>query len=167
MKASEAYKTYHGLATGKVQPKPRYVRRSSRSKTEQEPKPFPGKRVKATAKVAKSGKKKQPTLGLETLSEIPWKSSDEDDDDEFTTHDDEARQEAEVNEEDSFDLRVCTPSRTESTDDKDNDDETQGANVKGKEMDEDATNIEGEGNELYRDVNVNLEGQDAKITYAH
>ncbi|GJV13023.1 hypothetical protein Tco_1354564 [Tanacetum coccineum] len=247
IKASEAYKTYHDLATGKVQPKPKYVRRSSRSKTEKEPKPSPGKKVKVTAKVAKYGKKKQPTLGLETLSEvaltkaeqlklatkrsliqthishasgsgahkgtgvspgvpdaptyrsddeeIPWKSSDEDDDDEvnvsehedddddertesdndgdefvhpkFTTHDDEARQEAEVNEEDSFDPRVRTPSRAESTDDEDNDDETQGANVEGKEMDEDATNIEGEGNELYRDVNVNLERRDAEITDAH
>ncbi|GKA65921.1 copia protein [Tanacetum coccineum] len=218
-----------------------------KSKTKQEPKPSPGKRVKATAKVAKSGKKKQPTLGLETLlevtltkveqlklatkrsliqthishvsgsgahkrigvspgvpdaptyrsddEEIPWKSSDEDDDDEvnvsehedddddertdsdndgdefvhlkFTTHYDEARTEAEVNEEDSFDPRVRTPSCAESTNDKDNDDETQGANVEGKEMDEDATNIEGEGNELYRDVNVNLEGRDAEITDAH
>ncbi|GKA52232.1 hypothetical protein Tco_0745428 [Tanacetum coccineum] len=70
MKASEAYKTYHDLATGKVQPKPKYARRSSRSKTEQEPKTSPGKRVKATAKVAKSGKKKEPTLGLETLLEV-------------------------------------------------------------------------------------------------
>ncbi|GKF61314.1 hypothetical protein Tco_0181368, partial [Tanacetum coccineum] len=34
------------------------------------PKPSFGKRVKATAKVAKSGKKKQPALGLETLSDI-------------------------------------------------------------------------------------------------
>ncbi|GJU35287.1 hypothetical protein Tco_1183641 [Tanacetum coccineum] len=34
-------------------------------------------------------------------------------------------------------------------------------------MDEDATNIEGEGIELYRDVNVNLEGRDAEITDAH
>nr|GEV42331.1 hypothetical protein [Tanacetum cinerariifolium] len=70
MKESEAYKTYHDLATGKVQPKPKYVHRSSRSKTEQEPKPFPGKSVKATAKVAKLGKKNQPALGLETLTEV-------------------------------------------------------------------------------------------------
>ncbi|GJX47599.1 hypothetical protein Tco_0272789, partial [Tanacetum coccineum] len=70
MKDSEAYKTYHDLATRKVQPKPKYVRRSSRSKTEQAPKPSPVKRVKATAKVAKSGKKKQPALRLETLSEV-------------------------------------------------------------------------------------------------
>ncbi|GJW93208.1 hypothetical protein Tco_0172880 [Tanacetum coccineum] len=209
MKESEAYKTYHDLSTGKVQPKPKYVRRSSRSKSEQAPKPSLDKRVKATAKVAKSGKKKQPALGLETLSEVAlteaeqlklatkrsliqthsshasgfgahegtgvtprvpdvpiygsddeqlsWKSSDEEDDDDeanvgkdeddddhddddkrtefdndgedfvhlkFSTHDDEARQE-EVNEEDSFDPRVQTPSHVESTDDDDNDDEIQ------------------------------------------
>ncbi|GJR96774.1 retrovirus-related pol polyprotein from transposon TNT 1-94 [Tanacetum coccineum] len=70
MKESEAYKTYYDLATGKVQPKPKYVRRSSRTKTDEAPKPSSGKRVKATAKVAKSGKKKQPALGLETLSDI-------------------------------------------------------------------------------------------------
>ncbi|GJR14042.1 hypothetical protein Tco_0796694 [Tanacetum coccineum] len=70
MKESKAYKTYHDLATGKVQPKLKYVRRSSRTKSDEAPKPSSGKRVKATAKVAKSGKKKQPALGLETLSDI-------------------------------------------------------------------------------------------------
>ncbi|GKF15538.1 hypothetical protein Tco_0057000, partial [Tanacetum coccineum] len=70
MKESEAYKTYHDLATGKVQLKPKYVRRSSRTKTDEAPKPSCGKRVKATAKVAKSGKKKKPALGLEALSVI-------------------------------------------------------------------------------------------------
>ncbi|GKD55489.1 hypothetical protein Tco_1288876 [Tanacetum coccineum] len=200
MKESEAYKTYHDLATGKVQPKPKYVRRSSRTKTDEAPKPSSGKRVKATAKVAKSGKKKQPALGLETLSDIAlteaeqmklaiersktqlhisqpsgsgahegtgvtpgvpdvptyesddeqisWKSSEEEDDDEenvsehedddddertesdndgddfvhpkFSTHNEEEGEE--VNEEDSFDLRVQTPSHVESTDDEDSDD---------------------------------------------
>ncbi|GKE23259.1 hypothetical protein Tco_1434771 [Tanacetum coccineum] len=70
MKESEAYKTYHALAIGKVQLKPKYVRRSSRTKTDDVPKPSSGKRVKATAKVAKSGKKKQPAIGLDTLSDI-------------------------------------------------------------------------------------------------
>ncbi|GJX16355.1 hypothetical protein Tco_0217187 [Tanacetum coccineum] len=178
MKVSEDYKTYDNLATGKVQPKPKYVSRSSRSKTEQVPNPSPGKRVKATTKVAKSGKKKQPALGLETLSEVALTEAEQlklatkrsliqthilqasglDDDDEvnvsehededddertdsdndgdefvhpkFTTHDDEARQEAEVNKEDSFVPRVRTPSRAESTDDEGNDDETQGRDAK-------------------------------------
>ncbi|GKG10422.1 hypothetical protein Tco_0341822, partial [Tanacetum coccineum] len=70
MKESEAYKTYHDLATGKVQPKPKYVRRSSRTKTDEAPNHSSSKRVKATAKETKSGKKKQPTLGLEALSDI-------------------------------------------------------------------------------------------------
>ncbi|GKC18748.1 hypothetical protein Tco_1020898, partial [Tanacetum coccineum] len=70
MKESEAYKTYHDFATGKVIPKPKYVRRSTREKTDQAPTASPGKRLKATAKVAKSGKKKQPAQGLENLSEF-------------------------------------------------------------------------------------------------
>ncbi|GJX42000.1 uncharacterized mitochondrial protein-like protein [Tanacetum coccineum] len=40
------------------------------------------------------------------------------------------------------------------------------ANVAGKKMDEDATNAEGEENELYRDVNINLEGRDVEMTDA-
>ncbi|GJV43259.1 hypothetical protein Tco_1427795 [Tanacetum coccineum] len=243
MKESEAYKTYYDLATGKVQPKPKYVRRSSRTKTDEAPKPSSGKRVKATAKVAKSGKKKQQAPGLEALSDIAlteaeqmklaiersktqlhisqpsgsgahegtgvtpgvldvpeyesddeqisWKSSEEEDDDEvnmsdhndddddertesdnddedfvhpkFSTHDDEARQE-EVNEEDSFDPRVQTPSHVESTDDEDDNEEVQGVNIKGEAMDEAAHNEEDEGNELYRDLNVNLEGRDVEMT---
>ncbi|GKA99876.1 hypothetical protein Tco_0827870 [Tanacetum coccineum] len=247
-KESEAYKTYHDLATRKVQPKPKYVHQSSRTKTDEAPTPSSSKRVKAMAKVAKSGKKKQPAHGLEALSDIAltraeqmklaiersktqlyisqpndsgahegtgvtpgvpdvptyesndgqisWKSSDEEDDDEanvgkekddddhddddddertesdndgedfvhpkFSTYDDEARQEDEENEEDSFDPRVQTPSHVSTTDD-DNDDEIQGANVAGEEMDEDATNTEDEENELYRDVNVNLEGRDVEM----
>ncbi|GKA86870.1 hypothetical protein Tco_0808581 [Tanacetum coccineum] len=56
---------------GMVIPKPKYVRhRSTREKTNQAPTASPGKRLKATTKVAKLGKKKLPTQGLETLSEI-------------------------------------------------------------------------------------------------
>ncbi|GKD66525.1 hypothetical protein Tco_1308633, partial [Tanacetum coccineum] len=106
--------------------------------------------------------------------QLSWKSSDEEDNDDEANvgkdkddndHDDEARQE-EVNEEDSFDLRVQTPSHVESTNNDDNDDEIQGANVAGEEMDEEATNVEGEENELYREVNVNPEGRDVEMTDA-
>ncbi|GJZ68524.1 hypothetical protein Tco_0631764 [Tanacetum coccineum] len=246
MKESEAYKTYYDLATGKVQPKLKYVRRSSRTKTDEAPKPSSGKRVKATAKVAKSGKKKQPALGLETLSDIAlteaeqmklaiersktqlhisqpsgsgahegtgvtpgvpdvptyesddeqisWKSSEEEDDDEenmsehedddedertesdndgddfvhpkFSTHDDEAKQDEEINEEDSFDPRVQTPSHVESTDDEDSDDEIQDANVEGDMINEENTHEEVKANVLYRDMNVNLEGRDIVMTDA-
>nr|GEV07770.1 hypothetical protein [Tanacetum cinerariifolium] len=74
MKKSDAYKTYYDLATGKVIPKPKYVRRSTREKTVQAPKSSPGKRLKATTKVAKSGKKKLPAKGMETLSEVAFGS---------------------------------------------------------------------------------------------
>ncbi|GJT21801.1 hypothetical protein Tco_0891738 [Tanacetum coccineum] len=70
MKESEAYKTYFAFATGKAIPKPKYVRRSTKEKTEQAPEASSGKRLKATAKVTKSRKKKQPAKGLETLSEV-------------------------------------------------------------------------------------------------
>ncbi|GKB98264.1 hypothetical protein Tco_0984401 [Tanacetum coccineum] len=254
MKESDAYKTYHDFSTRKVIPKPKYVRRSTRGKTDQAPTASPGKRLKATAKVAKSGKKKQPAQGLETLSEIAlseaeqmkivtkrsktqfhsshasgsganegtgvspgvpdvptygsedeqisWKSSDKDNDNEvslskdddenadnedddgqdddneqaesdndsedfvhpkFSTHDEEERQEEKDKEEESSDLRVQTPSYFESTDDETYDEVTQGNNVEGEELDEEETNEEEEVNELYRDVNINLEGRDTKM----
>ncbi|GJT91548.1 hypothetical protein Tco_1080393 [Tanacetum coccineum] len=145
MKESEAYKTYHDHATGKVQPKPKYVRRYSRTKSDEAPKPSFGKRVKATAKVANSGTHEGTgvTPGVPDVptyesddEQISSKSSEEEDDDEknvseheddnddkrtksdnngddfvhpkFSTHDDEAMQDEEVNEEDSFDPRRWT-----------------------------------------------------------
>ncbi|GKE01380.1 hypothetical protein Tco_1389363, partial [Tanacetum coccineum] len=112
--------------------------------------------------------------------QISWKSSEEEDDDEvnvsehdddnddeqtksdndgkvfvhpkFSTHDDEARQE-EVNEEDSFDPRVQTPSHVKSTDGDNSDEEVQGENTAEEEMVEKATHKEDEANELYRDMN--------------
>ncbi|GJY76189.1 hypothetical protein Tco_0481305 [Tanacetum coccineum] len=121
--------------------------------------------------------------------EISWKSSDEDDDnddnqddddertesendgDDFahpklTTHDSGERHDEEDKEEDSFDPRVQTPSHVESTDDEDSDEEIQGVNVEGDKQDEEETNEEVKANELYRDVNVNLEGRDIEMTNA-
>ncbi|GJY84152.1 hypothetical protein Tco_0497528 [Tanacetum coccineum] len=45
----------------------------------------------------------------------------------------------------------------------DSDEEVQGAIIKEKEMDEEAIHEEDEANELYRDVNVNLEGRDTEM----
>ncbi|GJW68293.1 hypothetical protein Tco_0122717 [Tanacetum coccineum] len=50
--------------------------------------------------------------------------------------------------------------------DEESDEEIQGVNVEEEELDEEETNDEGEANELYRDVNVNLEGRDIEITDA-
>ncbi|GJR77932.1 retrovirus-related pol polyprotein from transposon TNT 1-94 [Tanacetum coccineum] len=225
MKESEAYKTYHDFATRKVVSKPKYVRRSTREKTDQAPKASPeialseAEQMKIVTKRSKkqfhsshtssSGADKGtgvspgvldvPTYGSEN-EQISWKSNDgdaydevseskddddnvdnkdddgQDDDNEqtesdndcedfvhpkFSTHDEEERQEEEDKEEEGLDTRVDTPSHFESTDDETYKDVTQGDNVKGEEMDE-----EEEVNELYRDVNVNLERRDVKMTDA-
>ncbi|GJS22128.1 retrovirus-related pol polyprotein from transposon TNT 1-94 [Tanacetum coccineum] len=52
----------------------------------------------------------------------------------------------------------------EWSDDEEYDKETQGVNVEGEELDEEETNEEEEANELYIDVNINLERRDAEIT---
>ncbi|GJY95643.1 hypothetical protein Tco_0512004, partial [Tanacetum coccineum] len=127
---------------------------------------------------------------------ISWKSSDEEDDDDeanigkdeddddnadhdddddertesdndgddfvhpkLSTRDDEARKDDKVNEEES----------NEESNDKsnnENDEEVQGTNTEEEEMDEEATHEEDEANELYMDVNVNLEGRDTVMTDA-
>nr|GEY39477.1 hypothetical protein [Tanacetum cinerariifolium] len=73
-------------------------------------------------------------------------NSDNDDDDfvhlKFFTHDEEAKDE---------DIR--TPSHDDKTDDEDNDEDSDVMNVEGDER----SNEEDDANELYRDVNINLE----------
>ncbi|GJY53600.1 hypothetical protein Tco_0445264 [Tanacetum coccineum] len=70
----------------------------------------------------------------------------------FLTHD----------EEESFNPRVQTPSHVESIDDE----EVQGVNIEGEEIDEETNSKESEGNEFYRDMNINLEGRDVEMTDA-
>ncbi|GKE83414.1 hypothetical protein Tco_1557156, partial [Tanacetum coccineum] len=78
----------------------------------------------------------------------------------FSTHDEEDIQE------EGSDLKVYTPFHYESTDDEDSDEEIQDVDVEEEEMDEENTNEEEEVDELYRDVNVNLEGRDIEMTDA-
>ncbi|GKG12573.1 hypothetical protein Tco_0346810, partial [Tanacetum coccineum] len=59
-----------------------------------------------------------------------------------------------------------THSHYESTDDDNSDEEVQGINTKDKERVKEATHEEDDANELYRDVNVNLEGRDTVMTNA-
>ncbi|GJX97651.1 hypothetical protein Tco_0353449 [Tanacetum coccineum] len=134
-----------------------------------------------------------PTYGSDD-EKISWKSSDEEDDDEVTLNeddddfdendddddddndeddDDADNQDAENQDdfsthdkEDSFDPWVQTPSRVESTNDEDSDEEIQDTNVEGDKMNEEETNEEAKVDTLYRDVNVNLEGRDTEMTDA-
>ncbi|GKA23620.1 hypothetical protein Tco_0709653 [Tanacetum coccineum] len=257
IKDSKSYKEYHAIASGAEPPKTKASVKKKQARSDKAPKAPKGKRLKATAKVTKPSKKKIPTKGLETLSEvalteeeqmrivtkiiltqfhsshvsgsganegigvtpgvpdvpkyysddeqISWKSSSGEDDDAESENDDDVDnadnqdddgQEYDVQddenqdvdneqtdsdndgddfvysklsthdekdkEEDSFDPRVQTTSHVESTDDEDSDEEIQGANVEGEEL----TNEEDEANELYRVVNVNLEGRDTEMTDA-
>nr|GEY48885.1 hypothetical protein [Tanacetum cinerariifolium] len=163
-------------------------KKQSRSNTIMPPLTAKGKRLKTSAKVDKPVKEKQPVktskakdegtgiipgvLDVPTYEsddeEIFWKSSEEKDDDEvnvsehdediddqsdFSTHDDEEKAE------ESFDPIVRTPSHDEKTDDEDNEEDSHGMNVEGDEMDDEGANKEDDADELYRDVNINLEGQ--------
>ncbi|GKC27840.1 hypothetical protein Tco_1035134, partial [Tanacetum coccineum] len=126
MKETEAYKTYHDFATGKVIPKPKYVWRSTREKTDQAPTASPSKRLKATAKIVTKRSKTQfysshtsgsgadegtnvspgvpdvPTYGSED-EQISWKSSDEDDDDEVSISKDDDDNADDVDDDDQED----------------------------------------------------------------
>nr|GEU33839.1 hypothetical protein [Tanacetum cinerariifolium] len=69
----------------------------------------------------------------------------------FSTYDDEDK------EEESFDPIVQTPYHDENSDDEDNDDGIHSMNVEGDEMDDEGENEKDDADELYRDVNINLE----------
>ncbi|GJS39275.1 retrovirus-related pol polyprotein from transposon TNT 1-94 [Tanacetum coccineum] len=207
MKESEAYKTYYDLATGKVLPKLKYVRRSSRAKTDQTPKAPQGialteaEQMNIVTKRSKTqlhsshasslgtyegtgvspGVPDVPTYGSED-EQISWKSIEEDndedvslskdddddvDDQEYDGQDDEGPDD--VNEQTDSDNdgddfvhpKFSTQDQEERQDEEDKEEE--GSNLRGEELDEEETNEKDEANELYKDVNVNLEGRDAKM----
>nr|GEV86937.1 hypothetical protein [Tanacetum cinerariifolium] len=89
-------------------------------------------------------------------------NSDNDGDDlvhrKFSTHDEEDK------DEESFDPIVQTHSQVENTDDEDNDEDIYGMNVEGDEIDDEGENEEDEANELYRDMNINLKGQQQSLS---
>ncbi|GJR23213.1 hypothetical protein Tco_0971740, partial [Tanacetum coccineum] len=97
--------------------------------------------------------------------QISWKSSEEDDDDEVNVsedNDDDTDNDDDVDKDDEDD----DADNQDDESNEDSDEEVQGANIEEEEMDEEATHEEDEANELYRDVNVNLEGRDTEMTDA-
>ncbi|GJV71432.1 hypothetical protein Tco_1491427 [Tanacetum coccineum] len=92
---------------------------------------------------------------------ISWKFSDEEDDD------DEAnigKDEDDDDQDDDEQTKSDNDSNEESNEE--SDEEVQGANTEEEEIDEEATHEEDKANELYKDVNVNLEGRDTVMTDA-
>ncbi|GKF37385.1 hypothetical protein Tco_0114143, partial [Tanacetum coccineum] len=72
---SESYKEYYAIASGEVPPKTKASVHKKKANSDTTPKEKPptdpnDKRVKQTGKMTGSGKQKQPTTGLETLSNI-------------------------------------------------------------------------------------------------
>ncbi|GKC68375.1 hypothetical protein Tco_1100973 [Tanacetum coccineum] len=196
---------------------PLYVTRSVDSEKEQ------GKRLKVAAKGVKSGMKRQPARGLETLSEVAltkaeqlrivskqsliqthsshasgsgahegtgatpgvpdvltYKSDDEEiywkisldydddnegDDDVANDDHDDVDNQKEKEEESSF-PRVHTPSQYEPSDNEASVDVAQSEYTKEEEVNVEHTYEEEDANDLYKDLNVNLEGVDVDMTDA-
>ncbi|GJU96482.1 hypothetical protein Tco_1321238 [Tanacetum coccineum] len=127
---------------------------------------------------------------------ISWKSSEEDDDDEVNRSEDDDDQHDDNDDNASDNDQDDDNDQTESNNDNDDfahpklstfdekerqdkedkeekwsddeayDEETQGVNVEGEELDEDEINEDDKVNELYRDMNIHLEGRDTKMTDA-
>ncbi|GJT78270.1 retrovirus-related pol polyprotein from transposon TNT 1-94 [Tanacetum coccineum] len=107
---------------------------------------------------------------------------DNDDDDDDADNQDDDEQDDGQDDEDKDDVNEQTDSDNDGDDfvhpklsnqdqeiihnEEESDEEIQGTNVEEEELDEEETNDEDEANELYRDVNVNLEGRDIEMTDA-
>nr|GEZ15698.1 integrase, catalytic region, zinc finger, CCHC-type, peptidase aspartic, catalytic [Tanacetum cinerariifolium] len=148
---SESYKEYYAIASGAEPPKTKASVRTKQSSSDtiMPPLAATAKRLKTSVKVGKPVKEKQPAKSSKAkgLTELT----------EFSTHGEEDKYE------ESFDPIVQTPSQVENIDDEDNDKDSHGMNVEGDEMDDEGANEEDEANELYRDVNINLVGQDVQM----
>nr|GEZ03001.1 hypothetical protein [Tanacetum cinerariifolium] len=172
---SEAYKEYYAVASGAAALKTKASVRKTKSSSDTTITPL----TAAGTRLSTSAKEKQPAKASkakyegtviirgvpdvptkESDEEISWKSSDEDDDDEvdeFIHPKLSIHEEGQTKNEESFDPIVQTP---ENLDDKGNDDASLDLNV-GSEEGQDA---EDDDEELYRDVNINLEGRDVQMT---
>nr|GEW71268.1 hypothetical protein [Tanacetum cinerariifolium] len=183
IKNYEAYKVYYAVASGAAPPKTKASIRKTKSSfdTSITPPTIAVTRLSTFAKgkqPAKASKAKNEgtsiILGVpdvpteESDEEFSWKLSDEEDDDDVDEGSDDQDSDAEGEEfihpklsihdeegtkdEKSFDHIAKTP---ENSDDEGNDDENLSLNI-GSEEGQDAEDDE---DELYRDVNINLEGR--------
>ncbi|GJY32503.1 copia protein [Tanacetum coccineum] len=194
MKESDEYKTYHDFATGKIKQPAQGLEpllEIALFKTEQMK--IVTKRSKTqfhSSHASGSGANEGtgvtpwvpdvPTYGSEDEL-ISWKSSDEDDDDEVSLsqddddnadnedddgQDDDNKQTESDNDGEDFVHPKFSTHDEEERQEKEDKEEEEGDNVEGEELNEEETNEEDEVNELYRDVNVNLERRDIEMADA-
>ncbi|GJU04972.1 hypothetical protein Tco_1121402 [Tanacetum coccineum] len=143
-----------------------------------------------TERVAKPAKKKQTAKtskdkGLTMLSEVALTEAEQmelatkrsliqtysshasiSDDDEIAMSgdDDDADNQEDDDNHDDDQNDDNTDNENDDNDDEESDEVTHGTNVEGEELDEEEKNEEDEENELYRDVNINLDRRDTKMT---
>nr|GEW55713.1 hypothetical protein [Tanacetum cinerariifolium] len=94
--------------------------------------------------------------------EISWKSTEHDDngdDDKMSEHDVDVDDQSNDDDQDDQDDDDDEQTDSDNDDDEDNDEDSHGMNVEGDE----GANEEYEANELYRDVNINLERRDVQL----
>nr|GEX46091.1 hypothetical protein [Tanacetum cinerariifolium]GEX53151.1 hypothetical protein [Tanacetum cinerariifolium] len=154
---SAAYKEYYGIASGAAPPKTKESVRKTQSSFETTITPLTaaGTRFSTSAKGNNLlSHLKQQKLSNEDDDAYVDDQSDNDDDQEAEDEQDEAK------DEESFDPIVQTPSHGEKSDYESNDDVSLGMNVGGNE----GTNAEDDDDELYGDLNINLEGQEVQMT---
>ncbi|GKA96605.1 hypothetical protein Tco_0818700 [Tanacetum coccineum] len=179
IKNSESYKEYYAIASGAEPLKTKASVKKKQVGSDKTTIPPIGKRLKTSAKAAKPAKKKQPTetakaKGLTVLSKIDLTETEQlkliIERSKTQTHSSHAS--GSGADEGTGAISGVLDVPTYNSDDeqiswKSNDDEeVQGVNIEGEEMDEEANNEESKGNELYMDLNVNLEGQDVEMTDA-
>nr|GEV90858.1 hypothetical protein [Tanacetum cinerariifolium] len=190
MTDSIAYQTYYAYAIGEKAPKEKYVRKKAESDTSPTKKIAPaskGSRLKSLAKVAKTDKKKQhakipKTKGLDVLTEVmeltlsqrflmsnnKSEETESDNDGDDLTHpnlstykandEEEEEEKADDDEEVSSNQRVSTPPEYELTKEEEN--------KEGEDEDMEGEQEQDEEDDMYRDVNINLERSDAEMTNA-
>ncbi|GJS67143.1 hypothetical protein Tco_0681707 [Tanacetum coccineum] len=196
MLESAAYNTYRAYATSEKTPKPKTTKKKADSESSPKTKStqaFKGKRITTLAKGDKPAKKKQSTTkskGLTVLSEVAltkaqhmkiaierskiqtysshtsgsgdevhtYQGEDDEENDEHDSEDDNDEHDSENDNDDdevSSDQMVSTPPNYKITDEEEN-----------QEDDDNVMGGEQEDQELYGDLNLNLDRRDAEMTDA-
>ncbi|GJT90360.1 hypothetical protein Tco_1079205 [Tanacetum coccineum] len=186
---SESYKEYYVIASGAKPPKTKArVKKKQVGSDMLKTPPTKGKRLKTSAKAAKTTKKKQPakTSKAKCLTVLSKKSSEDDDDDDEVNvsddNDDDADNDDDVDKDDDKDGADNPDDAHQDDDDEQTDSDNDGDDFvhpklsthddearqddEEEEMDEEPTHEDDEANELYIDMNINLEGRDTEMTDA-
>nr|GEU72600.1 putative reverse transcriptase domain-containing protein [Tanacetum cinerariifolium] len=150
---SKSYKDYYAIALGAEPSKTKACVRKKQSSfdTTMPPLTAKGKRLKTSQSGSGADEGTGIIPGVPNVQtyelddeEISWKSSEDDDDDD----DDE---------------QTDSDNDVENIDDEENDKDIDGMNVERDKMDDERENKEDDADELYKDVNVNIKGQQQSL----